>query len=222
MKIRSRLLTQILAWTLVTSLKLLFRTLKKEFVVLNNDWDLDAYNVNVKGRYLYCTWHDSILMPLFLGQSEHMAAIVSQHQDGTYLAEVMRHLRIMPVRGSSRRGAVKALREALTAAETHHITVTPDGPRGPRRQMKDGIIYIASKSGRPIVPMTTDCERCWKIKGDWSDLVVPKPFSHVKLILHPPIHVPDNLDRQQIEAYTQQIQDAMDYAYDAAEHRRAA
>lgn len=222
MKLRGRFITKVVAWCLVTGFRILFRTLKTEFIVLSNDWDLNVYNPDVKGRYLYCTWHDSIVPPLFLGQSHHMSAVVSQHQDGSYLAEAMHHLRIMPVRGSSRRGAVKALREALTAAETHHITITPDGPRGPRRQMKDGIIYIASKSGRPIVPMTIDCENCWRINGAWTDLVVPKPFSRVKLILHHPIHIPEQLNRQQIVDYTQMVQDVMDHAYELVESRRAA
>ena len=222
MKIRSQLLTKLAAWIGVSCLRMLFWTLKKEFRIAGDDQELLAYNRDVQGRYLYCTWHDSIVMPLFMGKPYHMAALVSQHQDGSYLAETMKLLGVESVRGSSKKGAVKALRESLTAADDHHITITPDGPRGPRRQMKDGIIFLASKSGRPIVPMSFECENCWHIKGRWTDLVIPKPFSTVTMILEAPISVPPDASRDEIIQCTQTVQQVMDEVYDRAEHRKAA
>ncbi len=222
MKIRSQYLTQLAAWLGVSCLRMLFWTLKKEFRIAGDDQELLAYNRDVQGRYLYCTWHDSIVMPLFMGKPYHMAALVSQQQDGTYLAETMKLLGVESVRGSSKKGAVKALRESLTTADDHHITITPDGPRGPRRQMKDGIIFLASKSGRPIVPMSFECECCWHIKGRWTDLVIPKPFSTVTMILEAPIAVPSDASRDEIIAFTQTVQQVMDEVYDRAEHRKAA
>lgn len=222
MKLKSQFLTKVAAWLLVGSLRLLFATIRKEFELPQGNRQLLAYEPEITDRYLYCTWHDSIVMPLFMGEPHHMAALVSQHQDGSYLAETMKRLGIVCVRGSSKRGAVQALREALTTAEQYHITITPDGPRGPRREMKDGIIYLASKSGRAILPMTFECSSFWRFKGSWTDLVVPKPFSRVKMILGEPIEVPPHATREQIAEFTTRVQQAMDHVYAQAEVRRAA
>lgn len=222
MKLKSPLLTMLVARLLVAALRLLFATLKKEVSTANNDRTLSAYEPDIKERNLYCTWHDSIVFPLFMAKPHHMAALVSQHQDGSYLAETMKLLGINCVRGSSMKGAVQALRETLTVAEQYHITITPDGPRGPRRVMKDGIVFLASKSGRPIVPMTVECDRFWRIKGRWTDLVIPKPFSRVKLVLCEAIHVPKKASREEIAAFTEHVQQVMDNVYCAAEQRKAA
>lgn len=226
MKLKSPFLIKLVARLLVTVMRLLFATLKKEISLANNDRNLSAYDPDIAARNLYCTWHDSLLFPVFMGKHPHSAALVSQHQDGSYLAEAMQLLGIVCVRGSSMRGAVQALRETLTITEKYHLTITPDGPRGPRREMKDGIVYLASKSGNPIVPLTVECSRAWRIKGRWTDLVVPMPFSRVKLILSEPIRVPKKVSREEIAAYTERVQQVMDNIYQAAEQpvpqRRAA
>lgn len=222
MKIRSQFLTKLAAWIVVFLVRRLFATLRSEFVILNHDTDLVAYDPHGKGRYLYCTWHDSILFPLFMGTHPHSAGLVSRHQDGSYLAECMRLINVKQVRGSSHRGAAQALRESLSVLTTHHLTITPDGPRGPRRTMKDGIVYLASKSGRPIVPLSVECSSAWHFQGKWTDLVVPKPFSRVRLILGEPLYVPDNLTREQLLEITNQVQARMDDIYQQAETRKAA
>lgn len=215
MKIRNRLLVVTLGWMIYLTLRLIFWTVRKRFVIV--DPDSLAYKPDAKGRYLYCTWHDSILLPLFLGRPQHMAAIVSQHRDGGYLTDLMRKLKIHCVRGSSTSGGVEALREAIKVAQERHITITPDGPRGPRRELKDGIVFLASKARRPIVATGFYCERCWKIQGRWTDLVVPKPFSNVHVVLSEPIHVPRKLSRDELTQFTQAVQETMESTYAQAE-----
>ena len=208
MKIRNRLLVVTLGWMIYLTLRLIFWTVRKRFVIV--DLDSLAYTPDAKGRFLYCTWHDSILLPLFLGRPHHMSAIVSQHRDGDYLTDLMRKLKIHCVRGSSTSGGVEALREAIKVAQERHITITPDGPRGPRRELKDGIVFLASKARRPIVATGFYCERCWKIQGRWTDLVVPKPFSKVHMVLSEPIHVPHKISRDELRQFTQAVQETME------------
>ena len=215
MKIRNRLLVATLGWMIYLTLRLIFWTVRKRFAI--PDPDTMAYQTDPKGRYLYCTWHDSILLPLFLGRPQHMAAIVSQHRDGGYLTDLMAKLRIHCVRGSSTSGGVEALREAIKVAQERHITITPDGPRGPRRELKDGIVFLASKARRPIVATGFYCERCWKIQGRWTDLVVPKPFSKVHVVLSEPIHIPRKISRDELSQFTQAVQETMESTYAQAE-----
>lgn len=211
MKIRSRLLTKLAAWLTVLTIRTIFRTVRKSFDL--QDSDTNAYDPDGHERYLYCTWHDSILFPLFMGRHCHSAGIVSRHQDGSYLAEAMKIINVQPVRGSSGKGGARALREAIEVTRTHHITITPDGPRGPEHVMKDGIVYLASKSGRRIAPLTYECSSVWRFRGKWTDLVLPRPFSRVKLVVAEPISIPGKLSREQLDEYTDRVQKVMDTLY---------
>ncbi|NQV25167.1 MAG: lysophospholipid acyltransferase family protein [Rhodopirellula sp.] len=215
MKIKSPFLTKCAAWLMVRAIKTLYLTIRRDEIVF--DPDTIAYHEHVRERYLYCTWHDSIVMPLFHSKPYHMAALVSGHQDGSYLAESMHFLRVTPVRGSSGKQGVNGLRTAVTAAQDFHITITPDGPRGPRRTMKEGIVFLAAKSGNAIVPMAFRVTRSWKISGRWTDLVIPKPFSKITVFLGEPIRVPETLGSEGLQEYTRLVQQRMDDLYARAE-----
>lgn len=219
MKIKSPFLTKCVAWLLVRGIQTLYLTVRREEVAVEED--TIPCRPNVQGRYLFCTWHDTILMPLFHGEQIHTAGMVSGHQDGSFLAEAMKLLHVKPVRGSSGKRGVKALREAITVAQDYHITITPDGPRGPRRQMKDGIVFLAAKSGRPIVPLAYRVSRCWRIAGKWTDLVIPKPFSRVTAFLDKPIYVPEKIGRDELVRITEEIQQRLDMLYLLAETESA-
>ena len=85
------------------------------------------------------------------------------------------------------------MRRLIQEAEGKHIVITPDGPRGPRREMSAGIVFLASQSGRAIVPTAFTCERGWRFGTGWTDLLVPKPFSKVHLLTGEPIHIAPDL-----------------------------
>jgi lysophospholipid acyltransferase (LPLAT)-like uncharacterized protein len=187
LKIRSRFLTRVLAAVAVVICKLIFLTCRKR-------WRVEAENINpytdtAGRRHLYCVWHDQILTTVFFRRPRRVAALVSRHQDGSYLADAMQLVGITPVRGSSSRGGAKAMRQMLDAARELHVVITPDGPRGPRRQVKDGIVFLASHSGRAIVPSATACRRGWRIRGSWTELLIPRPFTTVFAIGGTPLEV---------------------------------
>ncbi len=95
--------------------------------------------------------------------------------------------------------------------------VTPDGPRGPRRKMSIGIVFLASHTGRAVIPTAYSCSRCWKIKGSWTDLVIPKPFAKVYLLGGRPVEVPAELEREELRQYATVIQTEMDRLNDEVE-----
>ncbi len=162
---------------------------------------------------LYALWHDSIMIPIALkGRSpeKNVAALVSRHQDGSYLTEFMRHAGIRSVRGSTNHGGGQALLELLRVSEKYHIFITPDGPRGPRRQLKMGIVFLASQTGMPIIPVASRCANAWRIAGSWTDLEIPKPFSRAQYLLGAPIHVPPNLSREALESHRAKVQSEME------------
>jgi len=200
-------LTKIAAGLAVGLFRTLFRTVRIEFhepVPGTN-----AFHETPE-KYLYCIWHDSLLGPVFAGRHRCMAGLVSQHQDGSYLADAMQMVGVLPVRGSTSRGGAQAIRQMMDAAKNHHITITPDGPRGPRRQLKSGIVFLASKTGRAIIPTAFSYQRCWTVKGNWTDLTIPKPFTKAWFIGDVPFRVPADLDRDGIEHYTALLQERLD------------
>ena len=206
-KIRNRYLTKVIGIVAVALVRLLFKTCRIE--VATEVEGCCPYEDTGDRRFLYCIWHDDILMTCFAGRPKKMAGLVSPHQDGSYLAEAFRRLGISSVRGSSKRGASRALRELLDRVRDLHVAITPDGPRGPRRQMKTGILYLASRSGRIIIPTGYACRRAWRIPGSWTDMQLPKPFTRVHARGGPAFVVPPNLEREELEIYAERLQAEM-------------
>lgn len=208
MKIRSRTANIVLAHLASLVLRALFLTVRVD----HRSFDADASPyVRPRGlrRFAFCMWHDGIAVAVFSLRTWNLSGLISQHRDGGYLADASRIAGIQPVRGSASRGGAEAVSQLLSLPDLH-LAMTPDGPRGPRRVMKEGIVYIASRSARPIVPtaITADCG--WSISGSWTDLLIPKPFSKVRLIAGRPIEIPVNLDRAEFPEYTRLLQSEMD------------
>ena len=234
MRIRSPLLTRLAARAAVLLVRLLFATCRVQARL--EVPGINPYDGTGDRRFLFCVWHDHILMTCFTGRPQNMAGLVSRHQDGSYLADAMKLLGITPIRGSSSRGGAQAMRQMFDAARGLHIAITPDGPRGPRRQAKSGIVFLASRSGRAIVPTAFACRRAWRIKGSWTDMLFPQPFTTIYAIGGHPLAVPPDLTREQLEQYTARLQAEMQRLdteltrwlagepspTDAAEHRAAA
>lgn len=208
MKIRSQRLIRLLARVAAGVFRLLFATTRIE--ILASRPGISPYEDSGAQKYLYCIWHDSILGPIFGGRCVQMAALVSRHGDGSYVADALECVGITPIRGSSSRGGAAALREMLDAARQMDISIATDGPRGPRRTVKDGIVYLASQTGRPIVPTAFSARRGWRVQGRWTDLLIPKPFTKIWLLGGEPIVVPPGLSRDQLTRYREQVQQAMD------------
>ena len=208
MKIRNRILNKVIAWTAVLLLRTLFLTVRTDIRIAREGAMTDAPPVG-STRYCFCLWHDIILAALFCHTAHSLSTLVSRHQDGTYLSDVIEILGIRPIRGSASRGGAQAMKQLLEMPD-QHICITPDGPRGPRHEMKDGITYVAARTGRPIVAVTVKATRCWKIPAGWSDIMIPKPFSKVVAITSVPIEVGVDLSREQISDVTAQVQDEMD------------
>jgi lysophospholipid acyltransferase (LPLAT)-like uncharacterized protein len=149
---------------------------------------------------IYVFWHENILMPLYLRGHCNLAMLLSQHGDADVLSRVANNFGFDCVRGSTFKGAARALRELAERSKRQHLTITPDGPRGPRRQMAQGPIYLASRLQRPLVVMGFGYDRPWRAKS-WDRFAVPRPFSRARAIIGPPMLLPPELDRSGLEYY---------------------
>lgn len=150
------------------------------------------------GPRIYVFWHEYILFPLALRGHCHLSMLLSQHGDADILACIAGHFGFDCVRGSTYRGGARALWELEERSRTHHLTITPDGPRGPRRQLAQGPIYLASRLQIPIVAMGFGYDRPWRTSS-WDRFAVPRMFSRGRAVVSPAIHVPADLDRSELE-----------------------
>lgn len=215
MKIRSRFAIRLLGRTLAACARVYFRFLKTDFHLhtpLTSPYDDKGDTV-----YLYCLWHHSILCAIFCGRSIRLAGLVSKHEDGSYVADAMECVDLTPIRGSSNRGGAAAMKQMLDATSRLNIAIATDGPRGPHHVVKEGIIFLASQSGRPIMPTGVAATRSWKPWGKWTFLLIPKPFSRVVMVGGAPFFVPPNLSREEREVYRVKLQVEMDRLLDVAE-----
>lgn len=215
MKIRSHLLTMFIGWIGGTALRCISRTMSINMRIEHPGTDPSQ---PTDRPYLYALWHDDIMVPLAMkgrNPEANVSALVSKHQDGTYLTEFMRHLGVGAVRGSTRHGGVGALRELMRRKSTN-IFITPDGPRGPRHELKEGIVFLASQTGMPIIPTASLAMNCWRIQGSWTDLTIPKPFTKAYCLLGAPIHVPPDASRNALEQWRKYVQAEMDRLEEAA------
>ncbi len=167
-------------------------------------------------RYLYAFWHETLLLPAYQYSHTPTRVLISEHADGELIAQVCRHLGLGTIRGSTTRGGVKAIREILKLAGRSHIVVTPDGPRGPRRQFQAGVIFVAARTGLPIVPVAFAYHKCWRMRS-WDRFAVPYPFSPAVGVLGEPLHVPAEAGRDELEHWRQKAQAAMDQVMARAE-----
>lgn len=147
---------------------------------------------------IYIFWHENILIPLHLRGHCNLAMLLSQHPDAEILARVAYHMGFDCVRGSTYHGGAKAIWELSDRGRDQHLTITPDGPRGPRRQLAQGPIYLASRLQLPLVAMGFGYDRPWRADS-WDKFAIPKPFSRARAIIGPPMMLPRDLDRDRME-----------------------
>lgn len=208
-KLRNRTLIRWLACCAALLFRALFATLRTRLHLAAPDYS-PIKERDPEHCTLVCLWHDGILGPIFCQPPVNSAALVSQHYDGSIIADVLDAVHIRPIRGSSSKGGAAAVRQMLAAVDRYHVVIATDGPRGPRRVVKDGIVYLASHSGRPIIPTVFAVAWAWRPRGRWTDLVMPFPFSRAVIISGPPMWIPQGLTPQELAPWRDCVQAAMD------------
>jgi lysophospholipid acyltransferase (LPLAT)-like uncharacterized protein len=162
---------------------------------------------------VFAIWHNRLLMlprvfdPCF--PTRQSFGLISASGDGDLIAIFIERSGYGTVRGSTSRKGVVALRQMVeTLAAGGNILVTPDGPRGPVYQVSQGIVFLAQKSGAPVVPIHMEYSSCWRLKS-WDRFVVPRPFAKLRAIFGAPIAVPPIENTEQFEVERLRLQNAM-------------
>ncbi len=179
---------------------------------------IDPAYQNDGKRRIYIFWHEYIQFFVYLRKRCNLAMLLSKHSDADVLEELASLLGFDSVRGSTNRGGLQALREMMRKEQRDqlHLTITPDGPRGPRRVLAPGCVFLASKLQIPIVAMGVGYDRPYRFNS-WDKFALPRPCSRARCIPSGDIYVPSDLDKEGIEFYRRKIEDLLNSLSEEAE-----
>jgi lysophospholipid acyltransferase (LPLAT)-like uncharacterized protein len=151
--------------------------------------------------FIYAFWHGRQLFLTWTHKNSPSYILVSQSKDGEYIARTLHLFGMKTIRGSSSRGGARSLILLKQVLESGGFTaITPDGPRGPQRTVHPGILFLAQKTGKPILPITYSAKRKLIFKG-WDDYWVPLPFNSILIAFGNPMTVgpQDSLEKKAVE-----------------------
>src|SRR5881394_1421252 len=166
-------------------LRLLGRTWRFRLVNGGVIQDLRA----AKTPFIFSLWHGHLLPLLWFHRDQGVLVLISEHRDGELVARAAASLGFGLIRGSTTRGADRALislaRELKAGREA---AITPDGPRGPARKFAPGVLVAAQRSDSFIVPVAAVADRAWHLRS-WDRFMIPKPFARVTIAYGKPTKV---------------------------------
>ena len=159
---------------------------------------------------LYASWHRGLFFVIYWYRNQKVVSIASASEDGELAAQAAKRFGWITARGSSSRGGRQAYRQMEDLIKRGYKGgLVADAPRGPRFVSKLGIIYLAKRTGIPIIPVIWSADRYWKLRS-WDRTIIPKPFARiVTLFGSESICVPKDASRELCERYRQQLDNAL-------------
>lgn len=167
-----------------------------------------------KRQVIVALWHSRIFVPCYFYRyiikgSVTMSMLTSASKDGAMLSAVAEDYGMRAVRGSShRRGAIGFLDMVRELKDGCSMCITPDGPKGPVYQCHPGAIKLASISGVPIVPLRIHYSRAHRM-STWDHFHIPMPFSKATIDIQEPLHVPADLNDEQLAEWRRKLEEAL-------------
>ncbi|MEK6733610.1 MAG: lysophospholipid acyltransferase family protein [Pseudomonadota bacterium] len=183
--------------------------------IIYDDFDFTQYEYK---QSIYATWHGRVMiMPIINPSKLPSSAIVSDHNDGRLIGGVIKNAGVKLIFGSSNRRRITALKEIMDfIKQGYNFLITPDGPRGPAREIDGAIINIASSSGLPIIPGSCSSKHA-KFFNSWDNFMLPLPFSEIVIVFTEPLIIPKSIAPEEKEKYNIILQGRLNKATDLAD-----
>lgn len=192
--------------------------------MLGSTWRVSTIGPNPfeagSGPHLGAMWHRNALIAAFLFRDQGISAPVSRSRDGELIARLLIHLGYrVPPRGSSTRGGARALLALVRMVEEGTtVSIQTDGPSGPARISKIGMVSLARQTGRPISPLTLSARPCIRF-GSWDGTLLPLPFARIVCSYGAAIQVSADLDTEAEESVRKQLDRELNRLTDEADSR---
>lgn len=189
-------------WFLSTAAYLLIRLLyaSLRFEVADPRQRQLADQANDHQSFAIATWHEHCVAGILAHSWQSICLLVSQSFDGEMIAQVANHFGFPSIRGSSSRGGREALRQLIRVVRSGwRVAFTVDGPRGPRHEVKPGVISLARSTGVPILPMLAIADKSWIFPKSWDQFRLPRPFSKVRIYYGEPLFISKDASSEDME-----------------------
>ncbi len=158
------------------------------------------------GPVIFALWHGRLFIPMFCRRDLGVHVLVSEHRDGEIITASLDAAGFRTVRGSTTRGGARALVQLVRLVERgEKVAFTPDGPRGPRWRFQPGAVYLAAKTGVPVVPITGSASRAYYFNS-WDSFQLPLPFARGVLTIGEAYRVTGGLDDANIEFHRAELE----------------
>jgi lysophospholipid acyltransferase (LPLAT)-like uncharacterized protein len=211
---RDRLKISFLSFVATWIVRIWFCTIQVEIVNRNI---YDTYFRQTKGKFnvVAATWHrNAVFLFYFFRTLGKKLVLISKSKDGEITTGVARRFGYTPVRGSSSRGgrqALNALIARMNSNEGPYLSGTPvDGPRGPARKMKKGMLILARATDAYFIPMACSGTRLITFQKSWDRTILPLPFSKMVVAFDKPFKIPTDTSSGDLEVIRQKAEKNLD------------
>jgi len=160
------------------------------------------------GHPIHAFWHGRILPGTIFFQRRGIVVITSENFDGEWIARIITKFGFGTARGSSSRGARKALLQLVREVRHRPVAFTLDGPRGPAGVAQPGAVWLAKVTGNPVIPFHLEANRYWSLNS-WDRTQVPKPFATIAVAFAPPLQVPADADAAALAQANEDLEAAL-------------
>lgn len=189
-----------------------------KFFSLTINWKLVGdYEHWRNNSHLLAFWHARLLMIPYINKDWGGSMMISEHRDGSFIADAAHLLGIATSRGSSTRGGARAFLEMIRIArQGRSLGITPDGPKGPAEMVQMGTVQLAKKSGLPLRSVCYACKRHWRVNS-WDRFYIPKPFTKGVIVLSDEVYADledDELNLKKFQAVMDETQHRADTYFD--------
>lgn len=181
-------------------LKIVSKTMRKKII--------KSKEIEADESYIYAFWHNKLIAAsVTLTFVEKKAVLASPSKDGELISVPLEKLGFTVVRGSSGKDSAKSLINLIRLVKNGYSAGTPlDGPKGPMYEVKHGMLYLAQKLGKKIIPVGAAFSNKWTFEKAWDKFQFPKPFSKLVCILGDPIEIPPDCE---LDEYADIVRDEL-------------
>ena len=168
--------------------------------------------------FILAFWHSQLMMIGFSWKkNKNVNILASGHSDGRFGAIVGKYFNLNNIQTSEKNKSISLRFIFKLLNDNNYIGITPDGPRGPKEIVSEGIIKIAKSSKVPIIPIGFWSSKNFKLKS-WDSFLITLPFSKCSFVWNKPLEIPYNIQENQIQHYQKLLQEKINQSVKKAQN----
>ena len=168
--------------------------------------------------FILAFWHSQLMMIGFSWKKkQNVNILASSHSDGRFGAIVGKYFNLNNIQTSEKNKSISLRSIFKLLNDNNYIGITPDGPRGPKEIVSEGIIKIAKSSKVPIIPIGFWSSKNFKLKS-WDSFLITLPFSKCSFVWNKPLEIPYNIQENQIQHYQKLLQEKINQSVKKAQN----